>query len=346
VVTGATAGVGQALTKILYSKNAKIYLATRSASKTAGVISAIKAAFPNSTGSLMHLQLDLNDLAAVKSAADELLATEPHIDVLWNNAGVMMAPIGQTAQGHEIHLGVNCLAHFLFAKLLTPLLRQTAETKEPGSVRVVWLSSIVSDYLMPRGGVPLGNLDFQAPMYQWQKYGVSKAGNYYLATEYARRHGLDGIVSMVRPAVYVLQHTSSFLSKQVSPSTPAISQRTSTTIAGWGNVSCASSAMRPNSGPTRNCLRVCIRRLHWRRAGSGLCPGDGLALFGRISLTVRRAWRRAGLALQRNSGSGAKSRFSSLCERLVVCEISGVIILELVRIISIKAHFKYCRLQP
>ena len=58
------------------------------------------------------------------------------LDALVLNAGIMAAPLGRTAQGHEMHFGVNHLAHFLVQDALMPRLREAeARTGAPGRSR-------------------------------------------------------------------------------------------------------------------------------------------------------------------------------------------------------------------
>ncbi|KAJ9150419.1 NAD(P)-binding protein [Pleurostoma richardsiae] len=198
IVTGSNTGVGKELARILYSKNAKVYVAARSEDKANAAIAAIKEAFPDSKGSLVYLHLDLADLSTIKASADEFLAKETALHVLFNNAGVMTPPKGtKTAQGYELQLGTNNLGTFLFTKLLTPVLVSTAKASPPGSVRVIWVSSSAAEGFSERpGGVPLDNLDYHVDKPQHYKYGVSKAGNYLHAVELARRLKADGVVSV------------------------------------------------------------------------------------------------------------------------------------------------------
>jgi retinol dehydrogenase-12 len=179
------------------------------------------------------LKVDLGDLTTIKSAAEEFTRRERRLDVLWNNAGVMEPPKGSvTAQvrtsrssalssssaaaaaakrrqssgayridsrfaGHELQLGTNCLGHFLLTQLLHPILRQTAATSPANTGRVAWAGSLAIDFYTPPGGV---DFDEQgAVKYQNQKtsYGVSKAGNLFLASEFGRRVGGEGVVSVV-----------------------------------------------------------------------------------------------------------------------------------------------------
>lgn len=197
IVTGSSSGVGKELAQILYAKNAKVYVAARSEEKANAAISNIISKFPNSKGALIFLKLDLEDLSTIKKSAEEFLSKEDKLDVLWNNAGVMMPPQGsKTKQGYELQLGTNNIAPFLFTKLLTPTLVHTAKTAPPSSVRVVWVSSSVAEVNSPIGGVEMDNLDYNREQSPQMKYGISKAGNALHAMEFAKRHRADGIVSV------------------------------------------------------------------------------------------------------------------------------------------------------
>ncbi|PMD21370.1 NAD(P)-binding protein [Hyaloscypha hepaticicola] len=197
IVTGSSSGVGKELAQILYSHNAKVYLAARSEEKTNAAIESIKAAFPNSKGEAIYLHLDLDDLTTIKASADDFLSKEDKLNVLFNNAGVMIPPQGsKTKQGYELQLGTNNVAPFLFTKLLTPILIKTAKLEPPGIVRVVWTSSSIAEAGSPKNGVNMDNLDYKVDKPAWHKYGVSKAGNVLHAKEYANRYKGDGLISV------------------------------------------------------------------------------------------------------------------------------------------------------
>lgn len=183
---------------ILYGANATVYLTGRSREKGSSAISDIKSTHPGAGGRLEYLHLDLTDLAAVKLSAETFMKKEKEIHVLFNNAGIMFPPKdSRTVQGHELQLGVNAIAPFLFTKLLTPMLAATAKKTMPGDVRVVWLSSSFAGYFAPSGGVDMGNLDYQHERHHWIKYATSKAANTLYSAEMARRFGKDGIISVV-----------------------------------------------------------------------------------------------------------------------------------------------------
>ncbi|KAI0169712.1 putative short-chain dehydrogenase [Hypoxylon sp. FL1284] len=197
LVTGSNTGIGKELARMLYSKNAKVYIAARSQDKANNVIGEIKKAYPSSKGDLDFLKLDLNDLTKLKASADEFLAKETKLNVLFNNAGVQnpLPEPSKTIQGFEYHLGVNTIGTFAFTKLLTPILVSTA--KAEGTARVVWVSSSGTEL----GGVKdtavdMSNLDYHVDKPYLHKYSISKAGNWLHGVEFAKRYKADGVISV------------------------------------------------------------------------------------------------------------------------------------------------------
>lgn len=204
IVTGANTGIGKNLSTILYGANATVYAAGRDPTRVASAVEEMKQAHPQSTGRIEILKLDLADLPSIKGSAEEFLSKEQRLDVLWNNAGVMMPPHGsKTQQGHELQLGTNCLGPYVFTELLKPLLEQTAATAAPNSVRVAWAGSLVIDSNAPNGGARFdekGNVKVEGN--PPTNYGVSKAGNLYLAQQFAKEVEGKGIVSVVSFKVF------------------------------------------------------------------------------------------------------------------------------------------------
>lgn len=89
----------------------------------------------NETGHLIIAKCDLTSLKSVREFAQNILDTEPQINILVNNAGVMMCPKGETEDGFEIQFATNHLAHFLLTLLLLPRIRNSKPA------RVVTVSS-------------------------------------------------------------------------------------------------------------------------------------------------------------------------------------------------------------
>ena len=198
IVTGGSDGIGFELVKILYFKGAKIYIASRSESKAEAAVKTITSIPTSTPGELKFIHLDLADLQSVKSAAETFLKQEEKLDVLWNNAaiGVGVLPNGsKTKQGHENHLGTNCLGPFLLTQLLLPKLKEAAKAAPKNSVRIIWTSSAMVDGMAPHGGLNVAELA-APPSDQSMTYTLSKAGNWLLASEFARRLGNEGIVSV------------------------------------------------------------------------------------------------------------------------------------------------------
>ncbi|KAI5922626.1 putative short-chain dehydrogenase [Camillea tinctor] len=201
IVTGANTGVGKELTRLLYSKDATVYIGARSEDKANKAIDDVKGACPASKGVLRSIVLDLNDLTTIKPAVEKFLSIESELHVLFNNAGVQTAApdIPKTAQGYEHHLGINCLGAFALTKLLTPILISTAQAEKstPGLVRVIWVSSSGTEITGEKSvGIQMDNLDYHIEKPYLYKYAISKTGNWMHGVEYAKRHRTDGIISI------------------------------------------------------------------------------------------------------------------------------------------------------
>lgn len=199
IVTGGASGIGYELSKTLYNKSARVYIAGRSKAKAQDAINEIQKTCPGSTGTLRFLQLELDDLESIKAAADSFKSEESKLHVLWNNAGVSRPPLGSLSkQGIELQMATNCLGPFLFTELLLPLLRATAASDStiPGSVRVVWTSSQAVELSAPMGGFDMSDI-VSPPSDSTKRYVNSKTGNIFLASEFSRRYlASDGIISI------------------------------------------------------------------------------------------------------------------------------------------------------
>jgi NAD(P)-dependent dehydrogenase (short-subunit alcohol dehydrogenase family) len=134
VVTGASAGVGLETARVLAARGADVILACRDLEKADRAADQIRAG--GGPVSLRIVRLDLASLASVRSAAAEIRAASPRLDLLINNAGVMTVPYARTADGFELTLATNHLGPFALTGLLLDALLAT-----PGS-RVVTVSSV------------------------------------------------------------------------------------------------------------------------------------------------------------------------------------------------------------
>jgi retinol dehydrogenase-12 len=202
VVTGSNSGIGKELVKILYAKNAKVYMLTRSREKTMQTIAEIMALSRSSQGELLFVPFDLTDLDQVRRAADEVKSQETKLHTLFNNAGVGIGSFDTqtTSQGHDLWLGVNCVGPQLLTQLLTPCLIEAAKSEPAGSIRVVWVSSASGELPdVPWGGVPMEQITevavYQAKYPISTRYGISRAGNILQAAHFAQLYEKEGIIS-------------------------------------------------------------------------------------------------------------------------------------------------------
>lgn len=150
---------------------------------------------------MSFLQLDLSDLRTIKPAVEEFKRKESHLHVLTNNAGVMEPPAGSLdALGEDLQLSTNVYGPFLLTKLLYPMIQKTAAQSPPNTCRVSWAGSIAVDLTSYRpGGVHIDSSGkpIHANKSQVTNYGMTKAANLWLASEYAKRYSKDdGVVQL------------------------------------------------------------------------------------------------------------------------------------------------------
>lgn len=164
IVTGANSGIGRVTARELAAKGARVVLAVRDPEKG-------RQAAATMTGEVEVRQLDLADLASVRAFAEG--CTEP-IDVLVNNAGIMIPPLRRTADGFESQFGTNHLGHFALTNRLLPRIRR----------RIVTVSSIGHR----AGSIDFSDLNWERKAYQpMAAYGQSKLANLLFTSELQRR---------------------------------------------------------------------------------------------------------------------------------------------------------------
>jgi NAD(P)-dependent dehydrogenase (short-subunit alcohol dehydrogenase family) len=200
LVTGGGSGIGLAFAKLVYAKNAVVWISARTEAKAKAAIEETKTSAPGSVGELHFIQLDLVDLPTIKPGVEKFISSSSRLNLLMNNAGIISpADKSKTEQGFELQLGTNVIGHHAFTVLLTPLILKTAKESPPGSVRVVWTSSIGGVKLSPPGGgISWDDINYQrtsSGSRNFGAYGQSKAGNIYQAAEFARRYGNAGVLT-------------------------------------------------------------------------------------------------------------------------------------------------------
>jgi len=196
IVTGGNTGIGKETVKALLSKNAKVYMASRSQAKAEAAIADLEG----ETGKkAIFLELDLADLASVKRSAETFQSQEKELHILFNSGGVMIPPMEDlTKQGYDLQFGTNVLGHFYFTSLLLPTMKETAKSSPPGTVRVITTSSSAS-FLHTETDIKYETVrpgKARDKMGGGTLYAQSKLGNTLVAREIARRYASDGIISI------------------------------------------------------------------------------------------------------------------------------------------------------
>lgn len=173
-ITGANTGLGYAAATVLAGKGARILLGCRSRDKARQAREKILAEHP--AADVAVVELDLGNLASVRKAAKEV-AREPRLDVLINNAGIMIPPYELTRDGFESQFGVNHLGPFALTGLLLDKLRATP------NARVVSTASIAHK----RGKIHFDDINAERGYNAMVRYAQSKIANLYFAYELQRR---------------------------------------------------------------------------------------------------------------------------------------------------------------
>jgi NAD(P)-dependent dehydrogenase (short-subunit alcohol dehydrogenase family) len=176
IVTGANTGIGYEIALALHEAGAYVVLACRDAEKAQQAIEKILKI--NGKGKLAIGVLNLSSLEAIKDFAENFKKEHQTLDILINNAGVMMPPPSKTDDGFELQFGVNFLGHFALTAHLFPLLIQSTDA------RIVTLSSgaaILADT------IDFDNLSLEKSYDAMREYATSKLANVLFTNELARR---------------------------------------------------------------------------------------------------------------------------------------------------------------
>ncbi len=192
IVTGGNSGIGFETAKALAAKNAEVIIAGRDKLKGEEAARVIKKEF--GFANIRALVLDLMDLKSVLHFAEDFRKEYKSLDVLINNAGIMMAPYNLTKDGFESQFGVNHLGHFALTGLLMDIIKYTPYS------RVVNVSSVAHKY---------GDMDFSNLLYREGKdynsikaYGRSKLANLLFTYElqrYFEKNKINSIAVAAHP---------------------------------------------------------------------------------------------------------------------------------------------------
>lgn len=191
LVTGVSAGLGVETARALAAHGAEVVGAARSLTKAQEAIAKVCKDAAADGESIDLVELDLANLASVRSCADALLKKGDRFDVIIANAGVMATPFGRTADGFETQFGTNHLGHFVLVNRIAPLIRTGG--------RLINLSSSGHRY----SNVDLEDPNFERTAYEpFLAYGRSKTANILFAVAFDQRYRERGIrAAAVHPGV-------------------------------------------------------------------------------------------------------------------------------------------------
>ncbi len=176
LITGATSGIGLESARALASQGAHVVLVGRDKGRGEAALAEVRRTAPEAKLELM--QADLTSLASVRALAEDFQRRHSRLDVLLNNAGLIITEHKVTVDGFEATLATNHLSHFLLTHLLLDML------KGSGAARVVNVSSQAHR---------VGSLDFLDDLqaergYSGMKvYGNSKLANILFTRSLAKR---------------------------------------------------------------------------------------------------------------------------------------------------------------
>ncbi len=212
IVTGANIGLGYETALALAKKDMKVILACRTITKAEHAVRKIKQEVSNAA--LEIIQIDLSKLSSVRRFANEFLAKYDQLDLLINNAGVMIPPYTKTEDGFELQMGANYFGHFLLTGLLLDTILQT-----PNS-RIVSLSSNAHK----RGKINFDDLQSEKEYSKIGAYSQSKLACLMYAFDLQRRLEDAGHTQTISVAAHpgvsmtnLGQHIPAILQKVLTP---------------------------------------------------------------------------------------------------------------------------------
>lgn len=183
VVTGANTGIGFETAATLAGEGAHVVLTARDAGKGAAAVAEIERRHPGSDVTVMSL--DLARLADVRRFASDLAGRYPRLDVLVNNAGLILGERSTTQDGFETTFQVNHLGPFLLTNLLLPNIKAAAPS------RIVNVASIAHRWAK----LDFDDLHSEKSYRKMRVYGTTKLCNILFTHELARRLGGTGITA-------------------------------------------------------------------------------------------------------------------------------------------------------
>jgi NAD(P)-dependent dehydrogenase (short-subunit alcohol dehydrogenase family) len=185
VVTGANAGIGKETARSLAQMGAQVVMCARDPERGARAVAEVVASTGND--GVVLGDLDLASLTSVRRFAEWFETSFDRLDVLVNNAGLILDARRTTEDGFEMTFGVNHLGHFHLTDLLLPRLLETAPA------RVVTVSSVA--HRLAVRGIDRSDLQLEGEYRSLAAYSRSKLANALFTLELARRLEGTGVTA-------------------------------------------------------------------------------------------------------------------------------------------------------
>lgn len=183
LITGGTSGIGKAAATELAKMGAEVVVTGRNAERGKSAVAEIRREAGSDAVSLMLA--DLSRQAEVRRLAEEFLAGHERLDVLVNNAGLILNKRTTTSDGIEETFATNHLAPFLLTDLLLDLLKRSAPS------RVITVSSEAQR----SGAIDFDDLQTSRRYSAFRAYGRSKLANVLFTYELAERLEGTGVTA-------------------------------------------------------------------------------------------------------------------------------------------------------
>ncbi len=202
LVTGSTDGLGREVARRLAAEGAHVIVHGRNAERGKAMVDEIAA---GGKGSARFYQADFASLAEVRRLADEITRDYTRLDLLVNNAGVVVRDGRQVSKdGYEMHFAVNYLSGYLLTYRLLPLIEKG---RAPRIVNVSSLSAAPIDFT---------DVMIERNYSTNRGYGQSKLSQVMFTIDLAQELKPKGIVvQSLHPATYM--NTSMILSAGLTP---------------------------------------------------------------------------------------------------------------------------------
>ncbi|XP_074549345.1 retinol dehydrogenase 12, like [Halichoeres trimaculatus] len=225
LITGANTGIGKETAIDLAKRGARVIMACRSQERGEAAVKEVIEGSQNQE--VVYMQLDLADSKSIRVFAEAVNRDEPRLNILLNNAGVMVCPYGKTADGFEMQIGVNHMGHFLLTYLLLDLIKKSAPA------RIINVSSLAHTW----GSINLDDINSEKSYDKRAAYSQSKLANVLFTRSLAKRLEDTGVTTYaLHPGVVktdLWRHLSGpqqVVMKMVSPFTKNSTQGAQTSI--------------------------------------------------------------------------------------------------------------------